>query len=253
VLWDPDRYLRFADHRTRPGLELLARIPDIGPRTIVDLGCGTGTLTAHLARRWPGAQVVGIDSSEEMIDRARAEHPGLIWSLGDISAWEPNERIDLIFSNAALHWLDDHESLVPRIRSHVAPGGAVALQMPDNWNAPTHQIPTDILDDGTWPDVAREALMRDRLADPEDYARWLGPATIDMWRTTYWQVLEGDDPVWSWVTGSLLRPVLAVLDEDDRERFSTECRARYAETYRPAADGTVTAEFSRLFVIADVH
>jgi len=248
--WDPDRYLRFADHRSRPGVELVARIPDIDARRIVDLGCGTGNLTALLARRWPEADVTGIDSSEEMIDRARHDHPSITWTVDGIEAWQPDGRLDLIFSNAALHWVDNHQRLFGRLRSFLADNGVLAVQMPDNWAAPTHRIPANVLDGGDWPDEARTALMRDRLLSPDLYSRWLQPATVDMWRTTYFQELSGDDPVWTWVTGSVLRPVLAKLDAAGRERFAQHCKALYREAYPPDSDGTTTLPFSRLFVIA---
>ncbi len=248
--WNPEHYLRFADHRTRPGLELLSRIPNTSPRRVVDLGCGTGHLTARLAERWPEAEIAGIDASEEMISRARTDHADLTWIVGDVGAWEPDDRPDVIFSNAALHWLDGHESLFPRLRSFTAPGGVIAVQMPDNWGEPTHRIPAEILGRGAWPAAARAALMRDRLAAAARYADWLQPAYVDLWRTTYYQPLTGPDPVWAWVTGSVLRPVLAELDEADEQRFRNECCARYAKAYPPDRRGTVTLPFSRLFMVA---
>lgn len=250
MTWDPSQYLLFADHRVRPGIELLSRISDVNPAVIVDLGCGTGSLTSLLAERWPSAQVTGMDSSAEMIDRARADHPDGEWVVADIDDWEPDEPIDLIFSNAALHWLDDHEVLFPRLRSFLSPNGAIAIQMPDNWSAPTHRVPAKILDSGGWPRKAYEALLRDRLARPVDYARWLQPADLDVWRTTYFQQLTGDDPIWNWVAGSVLRPVLATLDDDERDRFSTMAKERYRDEYPREHDGTTVLPFSRLFIVA---
>jgi trans-aconitate 2-methyltransferase len=217
---------------------------------VLDLGCGTGSLTVRLAERWPDASVVGIDSSAEMIERARRDHPELTWQVGDVTAWEPDEPIDVAYSNAALHWLDDHAHLFRRLRSLLADGGVLAVQMPDNWAAPTHRIPAEVLDEEDWPDAARSALMRDRLSDPASYARWVQPAEVDLWRTTYHHQLTGEDPVWTWVTGSLLRPVLATLEGSDRERFAEICRPRYAEAYPADADGVTTLPFSRLFMVA---
>ena len=250
--WDPTTYLRFADHRTRPGIELIARIPDLDARTVVDLGCGTGHLTAILADRFPGARVVGMDSSADMLARAKSEHRGIEWVCADLADWEPDAPVDLLFSNAALHWLGDHEELIPRLRGWMADGGVAAIQMPDNWREPTHRIPADILDDGTWPAAAAEALMRDRLASPADYRRWLQPATVDLWETTYFQVLTGEDPVWGWVTGSVLRPVLEALDDDERTRFADRCRSAYRDAYPAGSDGTTLLPFRRLFIVAAV-
>jgi len=248
--WDPDQYLRFADHRSRPGLELIARVPDNEPSYVVDLGCGTGNLTAVLAERWPDAEVVGIDSSPEMIERASTDHPSIQWNVGDIDTWLPDRPVDVIYSNATLHWLDAHHLLFPRLRGHLSNVGVLAVQMPDNWNAPTHQVPASILDGGFWRPEARDALMRDRLSSPSEYLEWAQPAQVDMWRTTYFQQMHGDDPVWAWVTGSLLRPVLAAFDDVERERFSSVCKRRYREEYRMAADGTTVVPFSRLFILA---
>lgn len=230
-------------------MELIGRIPEIEPRRIVDLGCGTGELTALLASRWPDAEVVGLDASAEMIERARESHSGIEWQVEDVRGWEPPGGVDLIYSNAALHWLDDHDALFPRLRSFLTAHGVLAVQMPDNWRAPTHRVPSELLDDGTWPDEARLALIRDRVSSVDDYRRWLSPADLDAWRTTYFQTLEGADPVWAWVTGTLLRPVLAALGEDDRRRFESECKARYAAAYPPDR-GLTTLPFSRLFLLA---
>lgn len=215
----------------------------------MDLGCGTGELAAVLASRWPEAEVVGIDSSAEMIQRAMVAYPDIDWRIGSIEGWEPKGSIDLIFSNAALHWVDDHATLFPLLRTYLSRRGALAVQMPDNWREPTHSVPAEILDDGDWADAARKALIRDRVASVDDYRRWLAPAHLDMWRTTYYQTLTGPDPVWTWVTGSVLRPVLAALDEEDRHRFEGECKRRYAEAY-PASGGRTTLPFSRLFLLA---
>ena len=186
-----------------------------------------------------------------MIEAARRDHPTIDWQVADISQWEPDRPIDVLYSNATLHWLDDHHRLFPRLRSWVTDsGGTLAVQMPDNWREPSHRIPADLLDDGSWPATAVDALLRDRLSRPEHYRRWLQPSTVDQWRTTYYQQLTGPEPVWTWVTGSVLRPVLAALDEADRDRFADRCRRRYAEAYPSDANGTVLLPFSRLFLTA---
>lgn len=253
MAWDPTHYLRFADHRARPGLELLARIGHEAPATVVDLGCGPGNLTARLADRWPNATLTGVDSSAAMLDKAAEEHPEIAWQQADIARWEPDgPPIDVLYSNAALHWLDDHERLFPRLRSFLAPGGVMAVQMPDSWRNPTHVVPAEILDDGTWPESARSALLRDRLAAPTDYRRWLQPGRVDLWRTTYYQELTGDDPVWNWVTGSVLGPVLAALEGEERTRFTEQCQERYRQAYPRLHDGVTVLPFPRLFMIVTV-
>ncbi len=249
MAWDPLHYLRFADHRERPGLELLARVGHEGPGHVVDLGCGPGSLTARLAERWPEAEVTGVDSSAAMLGQAEADHPGPSWVEADIARWEPDRPVDVLYTNATLHWLDDHDRLFPRLRSFLADDGVLAIQMPDSWRNPTHTIPAEVLDDGTWPEEARGALLRDRLATPSDYRRWLAPGRLDAWRTTYYQELTGDDPVWNWVTGSVLRPVLAALDDSDRDRFTERCQERYRAAYPREDNGITILPFPRLFLV----
>ena len=159
-------------------------------------------------------------------------------------------RFDLIFSNAALHWVDGHEGLFRRLRSFLAVDGVLAVQMPDNWAAPTHRIPANVLDGGDWPDEARTALMRDRLSSPDLYSRWLQPATVDMWRTTYFQELSGDDPVWSGSRVPSSAPSWPNSTPRAESVFAQHCKALYREAYPPDSDGTTTLRFSRLFVIA---
>jgi trans-aconitate 2-methyltransferase len=249
MTWDPDVYESFADHRMRPGIELLQRIPDIDPRLVVDLGCGTGRLTVMLARRWPAARVHGVDSSGAMLDRA--EGAAVTWVEADIHGWEPDAPVDLVYSNAALHWLDDHPELFRRLAGHVAPGGVLAVQMPDNWREPSHRIPAAVLDEGEFPQAARGALLRDPVARLEDYRRWIGEGfRFDLWTTTYLQILEGTDPVLQWVMGTVLRPVLAVLSPPERDRFLEGCARAYRTAYPPGTDGSTVLPFRRMFIVA---
>ena len=138
--WDPSQYLNFKDHRLRPALDLMAQIPCTNPQTVVDLGCGPGNVTALIAGKWPQARVTGIDSSAEMLSKARADHPGIQWRQADIGRWQADEDVNLIFSNACLHWLPDHENLFPRLMAGLAPGGVLAVQMPRNFGRPTHML-----------------------------------------------------------------------------------------------------------------
>ncbi len=250
--WSPSQYLRFADHRLRPGLELLGRIPDIDPGVVFDLGCGPGNLTREIAARWPEAQVVGVDSSIEMISKAKADFGEIEFEVGDIETWTPEHEVDLIFSNATLHWLDHHGRLFPRLFDFLRPGGVLAVQMPNNWSAPTHTVPKDILADSRWPEEVRHLLPIDRVDEPGEYRRWLidAASSFDIWQTTYYQELVGEDPVWEWTTGSLLGPVLAALEGDDLDEFTAAVKDGYRNAYPPDHTGTVLLPFRRLFLIA---
>ncbi len=249
--WNPEVYLEYADFRLRPGIELMARITNQEPRSVLDLGCGTGHLTLALSRRFPNATVTGLDASSDMLDQARRLDSDIRWIQDDLATWEPSHAFDVIFSNAALHWLDNHEQLIPRISRWLAPGGSLAIQMPDNWKEPTHTVPARILDEPQWARGARDALMRDRVGTPASYRSMLVShyEAIDMWTTTYHQVLTGDDPVLGWVSGSVLRPVVAALDEPDRSRFLDLCAEEYRRSYPPQPDGTTMLPFKRLFIV----
>ncbi len=249
--WDPGRYLRFSDLRIRPGLELLGRIDVESPRLVVDLGCGPGNLTRVLAQRWPDARVVGVDSSPAMLARAASTSSEVTWIEADLTSWEPPDPVDVIFSNAALHWVERHEVIFPRLASTLAPGGHLAVQMPANWAEPTHRLPAAILDGGGWPADAVTALVRDRVRPASFYRRLLSGRleNLDIWTTTYHQQLGGADPVLRWVEGSVLAPVLDALDPASRLRFSEECADSYRRAYPPEPDGTTILPFTRLFIV----
>lgn len=252
MTWDPRRYLRFTDHRLRPGVELLARIDLEDPTTVVDLGCGPGNLTRLITERWPAAAVTGIDSSESMLARASQDQPGVDWVSADLTEWSPSGPVDVLFSNAALHWVGDHATVFPRLASWVAPGGVLAVQMPDNWKEPTHTIPAQILDSGAWPAVAVEALVRNPVHSPAFYRNLLRDqsVTIDIWVTTYHQVLASDNPIFEWVEGTVLSPVLTELDQDERREFRRQCTDAYERAYPHEPDGRVVLPFRRLFIVA---
>jgi trans-aconitate 2-methyltransferase len=249
LTWDPSCYCAFADHRLRPGLELLARIP-VEPKLIYDLGCGTGELTKVIGRRWPNAAVIGIDNSETML--AKTQFDGNVsFVRADIANWEPDTAPDLIFSNAALHWLPAHEQLFPRLLGVVAAGGVLAVQMPDNWSEPTHQLIYQEVDCRGWTGRLAGQLLRNPVARLDQYLEWLAAASaIDAWRTTYYQTMDGRDPVLSWVRGSLLVPVQAALSAAEFSSFSDTIAAAYRRAYPPSSSGQTVLPISRVFLVA---
>lgn len=250
--WDPEQYLRFEAPRLRPALDLVARLEHAGPGVVVDLGCGTGHITALLAHRWPGAEVTGVDSSPAMLEGARRDHPDLTWVEGDIARWSAPRPVDVLFSNAALHWVPDHERLFPALFDQVAPGGLLAVQVPGMWEAPSHTIAFDLARQPEWRDRL-DGAMRDRpLLAPERYLEVLEPLAEDVsvWTTTYYHVLEGPHAVTEWFEGSLLRAFLSRLDEDEGRRFVDLYTEQVDAAYPPRADGRTVLPFRRLFVLA---
>jgi trans-aconitate 2-methyltransferase len=249
--WDPARYLRFADERGRPFVDLVGRV-DGHPRTIVDLGCGPGHLTAVLRARWPDAAIVGVDSSPEMIDRAVSGNvdPRASYELADVAAWEPPAPVDLLVSNALFQWVPDQLDVIARLASHVAPGGTFALQVPNNYAGASHRLLHALSYEP--PYAAHTAdLHEDRSTPPEAYLdlfAGLGWAA-DVWETTYLHVLHGPDPVLEWISGTGARPILQALPDDLRESFTTAYGEALREAYPARPYGTVLP-FARVFAVA---
>ncbi|MFL6138884.1 MAG: methyltransferase domain-containing protein [Frankiaceae bacterium] len=256
--WDPGQYLRFAGDRARPFADLMARVAVRDVRSVVDLGCGPGNLTAALAARWPDAEVTGVDSSAEMIAAAEADRPPgtparLRYVLADLRTWEPPAPVSVLVSNATLHWVPGHVELLGRFAGWLDEGGALAVQVPANFDQPTHAEITALRRSPRWRDRLGAALPAGEpaSAEPETYLDALArlELRVDAWSTTYCHVLTGPDSVLEWVKGSVLRPVLARLGDDEQDQFCTELGARLRAAYPPAPYGTVLP-FRRVFVVA---
>lgn len=251
--WDPDIYALYRRYRERPALDLLTAIPrDLEPREIWDLGCGLGEQAALLAARHPQARVRGLDSSPEMLARAAALPTRVEWVLGDIAGFRPDTPPDLIFSNAALQWADDHAALVPRLAAGLAPGGVLAVQMPVADGLGWRGTLAEIAADGPWASrLAGVEGVRPAHA-PEAYYAWLSPfcPETDIWTTTYLHALHGQDPIVDWTLGTTLRPYLDALGDDQKTLFLDAWRARLAKDYPRRDDGVTLFPFKRLFIVA---
>ena len=252
MAWDPAQYLKFAGPRLRPALDLLQRIDAESPATVYDLGAGAGNVTRLIASRWPDANVVGVDSSAEMLLKAAAENPGIEWQQADLGTWRPDRPADVIYSNAALHWLDGHDKLLPAVFASLAPGGILAVQMPRNFGARSHTSITETALDGPWRPALEPLLRPSPVAEPEFYYDLMAPhaALLDIWETEYLQVLDGINPVKEWTKGTWLTPLLAALEEPLRSRFESAYAERVAELYPPRGDGKTLFPFRRMFLIA---
>ena len=252
--WDPATYLRFADERARPFVELLARVRAADPSAVVDLGCGEGALTASLARRWPGSRITGIDSSPEMLAAAAAYTvPDRVeFAAGDVRDWAPAAPVDVLVSNAVLHWVPGHDRLLGRWAGALAPGGELAVQVPGNFRAPTHTLLAELCAAPRWADRIGDAAPRpDAILDPAGYFDVLAGAGLDadVWETTYLHVLTGENPVLDWVRGTALRPVLGRLDADDAAELTAAYAAALRQAYPRRPDGTTLLPFRRVFAV----
>jgi trans-aconitate 2-methyltransferase len=248
--WDPAAYLTFADHRARPFHDLLARVAHRAPRRVVDLGCGPGNLTALLATRWPEAVVEGLDSSPEMVAAARAA--GVDAHRVDVATWVPAPDTDVVITNAVLHWVPQHRELLPRWLAALPPGAELALQVPGNFDAPSHILAGEIAR-GHGVDLP----ARSPVAEPAEYAALLAAtgAEVDVWETTYLHRLTGPDPVLEWIASTALRPVRDALNGRDPTgaayaAFRADLAPRLRAAYPAQPDGTTWFPFRRIFAVA---
>lgn len=251
-MWDPQQYLAFDNHRSRPFFELLGRIGAQRPRRVVDLGCGPGHLTTTLAERWPGAVVEASDSSPQMVAAARAR--GVHATLLDVREWEPEPDTDVVVCNAVLQWVPGHPALLTDWAAKLPSGAWLAIQVPGNFDAPSHRSIRELAAREDWRDRLDPTGVRSarNVLDPTGYATVLTDAgcAVDAWETTYLQRLTGDDPVLKWVSGTALRPVRDALDDASWDRFVAELTPLLRAAYPQQADGTTWLPFRRVFAVA---
>ena len=259
MTWNPEQYLKYSNERLRPALDLLARIDASAPKVVLDLGCGAGNVTAFLAQRWPDARIIGVDNSKEMLAKARFSTAGddrREWIDADLETYAPDSPVDVVYSNAALHWQADHARLFPRIFDWVAPGGVLAVQMPNQLGAPSHVAIADVVATPEWHDRLGGARQQTPVLPAAVYFQLLSPKAraVDAWTTEYLHVLpasrDGLHPVVAWIMGTTLRPCLALLPEEVQRAFVDDVSQRVALAYPPLADGRVLVPFRRLFVVA---
>ncbi len=250
--WSAAQYAKFEEERTRPAWDLIARAPDSGVRRAADMGCGPGNSTEVLRARYPAAEIVGIDSSPDMIAAARKRLPDVAFEVADIIGWE-RDNLDLILANAVIQWIPDHESLLPALIARLAPGGALAVQTPDNLDEPSHRLMREVAADGPWANKLGNAV---KARAPRHEADWYfrllrrHAPRVDIWRTTYFHPLAGAGAIVEWVKGAGLRPFLDPLDAGEREAYLARYEAALAEAYPAETDGVVLLPFPRLFFVA---
>lgn len=254
MTWSASQYVQFEDERTRPVRDLVAAIPTASARRVVDVGCGPGNSTEVLAARYAQAEVTGLDSDADMIAAARKRLPGLRFDIAEVSQWTDAGPWDVILANAVFQWVPDHARLFPSLVGKLAPGGSLAVQMPDNLNEPPHLLMRETALQGPWaPKLAAAADARTALASERWYYELLKPhcARVDIWRTIYQHPLKGGPAaVVEWFKGSGLRPFLAPLDAAEQADYQARYEAALAKVFPPMADGTVLLPFPRVFIVA---
>ncbi|MCV7281513.1 trans-aconitate 2-methyltransferase [Mycolicibacterium flavescens] len=252
-MWNPDAYLAFADQRGRPFFDLMACVNADDPRRVVDLGCGPGNLTATLAQRWPRAVIEAWDSSPEMVAAARDR--GLDARVGDVREWSPAPDTAVVVSNATLHWVPDHQALMVRWARELATGSWIAVQVPGNFDAPSHRAVRELARSDRWAEPLHDFPFREgQVEDAVGYAGLLVDAgcAVDAWETTYVHELSGENPVLEWITGTALRPLNSRLTDLEWEQFRAELIPLLAAAYPRRPDGRTLFPFRRIFVVAQV-
>ncbi|MCD7111001.1 trans-aconitate 2-methyltransferase [Rhizobium sp. DKSPLA3] len=254
MAWSAAQYIKFEDERTRPARDLLAQVPDLPQGPLFDLGCGPANSTELVAARFAGAPLTGIDSDADMLAAARRRLPGIPFVQGDLAAWRPSDAPALLFANAVLQWMPDPATSIVRLAGMLAPGGVLAVQMPDNLTEPTHRAMREIAADPAFAEAYGTAGLPDRnsLPAPGRLVDLLSPlcARVDVWHTIYYHRLDGAEAIVEWVKGTGLRPYLAPLSDDLRQSFLARYLERIRAEYPPLADGRVLLRFPRLFLVA---
>jgi trans-aconitate 2-methyltransferase len=251
--WNAQQYLKFEDERTRPARDLLAQIPLQDARKVVDIGCGPGNSTELLAKRWPQASLTGVDTSADMLRQARERLPGHTFLEANIAHWAPPAGTDVMFANAVFQWVPDHLKQLKRLVGSLPPGGALAVQMPDNLDEPSHILMREVAHQEPWrKQLAQAAELRDTLPKPGTYYDALRPlcTRVEIWHTIYNHVLDDAMQVVEWVKGTGLRPFVDPLEPPERKAYLAEYTARIAASYLPQADGKVLLRFPRIFIVA---
>lgn len=251
--WSPADYQHFAAERLRPAQDLIGRMFLSAPNVIADLGCGPGSVTRLLAEKWPHARIIGIDNDVAMLSAASEANPALEWLQADIGTWQPDMLLDIVFSNAALHWLDDHHHLFRRLVGFIRPGGLLAVQMPRSFDEPVHQAISETVAAPEWSSRLHGLTRVQPVLPPQDYIHILSECTqrIDVWETTYYHILSGENPVADWAKGAALRPFLAQLSDSDQLHFLDDFAARVGRVYPQSANGKTVFPFRRVFIIAE--
>lgn len=251
--WNPNLYLKFANERTQPSLDLIARIGLDKPARLIDLGCGTGNSTEALRRRWPGAEVTGLDNSARMLETAARDYPAGKWVQADINAWSAETPYDLVFSNATLQWVKGHATLIPRLLAQVAAGGALAVQMPHSGKMAVRKLILATADDSAWRERMGAARNATAIESSETYYDLLAPLSsrLDLWETEYMHVMADPDAILEWIRATSLRPFLdALAGADARAAFEAQLRGRVDAAFPVRADGKRLFPFMRLFFVA---
>lgn len=252
VIWSPEQYLKYASERTQASLDLAARISVKNPVMVVDIGCGPGNSTSVLLQRFPKAHIIGMDTSPEMLARAKADLPDVQFELADAATWTPQDPVDVLFSNAVFQWVPDHRTLLPRLFNLLKPGGALAFQIPYNWQMPSHVLIKKVATEGPWAEDLKDASKTFYPLEIPEYYDVLAPLTrnLQIWTTTYYHIFDGVAGIVDFNRSTALLPYIQRLSPDQQTAFLAQYEEELKNAYEPRPDGHILLQFIRLFAIA---
>ncbi len=248
--WSPAQYEKFQIQRQQPAIDLLARLAPENPKNVTDLGCGTGSHAPRIKAMWPDCTYTGVDMSTQMLKQAQQHDPDAHWVAADINNWQPDTPVDLIFSNAALHWVPDHQTLIPGLVHQLNPGGVIAVQMPASFNLPVHTLIRDTVLQSPFDGFSTQAAAG--ILNADAYYDLLATIAedINIWETVYIHILDGPNPVLEWAKGTALLPVLKALPETLHSHFINAYGQALLKAYPRRPDGKTLLPFRRLFITA---
>lgn len=257
-IWDANLYLKFVDARLRPALDLMGRLDPANAarrgHAIYDLGCGAGNISRILAERFAGPPIIGVDSSEEMLAKARSQTTDqrVTFAKGDLTQFKPSLPPAILYSNAAYQWVENHIDYFPGLLKLLPSGGQLAIQMPRNHEAPSHALMKKVAAMGPWRDKLAKVGGIRTVWEPARYYDVLKPlcSDLEVWESIYQQALTGKDPVAQYTAGSGLRPYMEALSKQEGADFYDTYAGLLAEAYPMRADGITLFPFRRLFIVA---
>lgn len=251
--WNSEQYLKFKTERTQPAVDLVNRINIINPEKILDVGCGPGNSTHVLYSKYPNAYILGVDKSEEMINKAKSEYPNLDFKICDVSGdlSQLGNDYDIVFSNACIQWVPDHESLLKKLLNLLNRNGVLAVQIPMNFNEPIHRIVCELASSEKWKNYFAETGSFYTLGQSEYYDLLSGiSGEFYLWETVYYHVMKSHNDILEWYRGTGLRPYLSVLPDNKKTEFESEIMENLIQRYPKQKNGDIIFRFPRFFFIA---
>jgi trans-aconitate 2-methyltransferase len=251
--WNPNKYLIFKNERTQPAIDLVERIELINPKSIIDIGCGPGNSTQILTEKYPNSTVIGLDSSKAMIEKAKTEFPNQIWVYEKAENMDDNKKYSLVFSNAALQWIDNHETLIPKLWNLVDGEGAFAAQIPNFEKMPINTAINNVLEKTKWSNRIKNTIWNKQYSGLDYYYELLNKYAdeIILWETHYYHIMQSMQGIVDFVHPTALKPYLDQLNnENEKQEFETEILEECKKYYKEQSNGKVLFPFQRMFIVA---